>query len=92
MRWFDQIKGSRKAAAEAMEYAKRLAPIVASIFDSLKQHRYASSRPDFHFYVDPKLAEQFNINLHMIQEADSSDADGKIVGSELSLQRGLPEA
>jgi hypothetical protein len=62
-----------------MEYAKRLAPIVASIFDSLKQHRYASSRPDFHFYVDPKLAEQFNINLHMIQEADSSDADGKIV-------------
>ena len=88
MRWFDQISGSRKVRTEAIEYAKRLAPAVASIFRSLKQHRFAG-RPDVHFYVDPQLAANFNINLHMIQEAN--EPDGKVVTAADNLSGDFKE-
>jgi hypothetical protein len=86
LRWFDSKENvaSRRAAADVAKETPR----VAEILSALRTAKTASSgRPDIHFYVDPKLAENFNINLHLIEQNDktrvalASDKDG---GAEFS--------
>jgi len=70
MHWYSNKKFSKKA----IEQAKLLAPKVAAIFKSMKRCILASSRPvNLNLNIDPKLAEQFNINFRMIQEADNPE-------------------
>lgn len=61
------------------------AGVVAKLFASCRKPmvKTASSRPEVHFYVDPKLAENYKINLHLIDaEAEPSE---RIVSAEKKL-------
>lgn len=67
MDWFSQKSPvSNKIRAEVTSQAGN----VAAIFGGLKMVKTASGRKDLHFYVDPKLAENFNINLHLVEQND----------------------
>ena len=88
MKWFQQPEPHSPAVAEIMSDVLMQASDVAEIFSSVaKNVKTASSgRPDLHFYIDPKLAENYDINLHMASDeaAPSDDWDGgrKVVAAD----------
>ena len=86
MKWFQQPEPRSPAIAEIMSDVLMQATDVAEIFSSVgKAVKTASSgRPDLHFYIDPKLAENYDINLHMASEAPSDEWDGgrKVVAAD----------
>lgn len=81
MNWFDHPESTlTKRASTEVGFE---APKVAKLLSTLRPTKTASSgRQDVHFFVDPKLAENFNINLHLIEQNDktrvalASDKDG----------------
>ena len=86
MKWFQQPEPRSPAIAEIMSDVLMQATDVAEIFSSVgKAVKTASSdRPDLHFYIDPKLAENYDRHLHMASEATADEWDGsrKVVAAD----------
>lgn len=84
MRWFKH-EGPNLASVAARHDVALEAPEVAEIFASLaKQIKVASAdKADLHFYVDPRLAERYHINLHMADVGDlGPDGDRRVVSAD----------
>lgn len=82
MKWFREEEGPTLASVAARSDVAEQAPEVAQIFESLgKAVKTASTdKADLHFYIDPKLAEKYHINLHL---ADSDpEGGGKVVSAD----------
>jgi hypothetical protein len=73
VRWF-QPKTQRDAvSAEISRDNDGRVREVTSLFDSLKMTKTASShKQDVHLFVDPHLASNYNINLHIMDGNDSA--------------------
>lgn len=72
-------------AASQREMAKEVAQQAGdakAVFASLRKvSKFAKSgRPDLHFYVDPRLAEKYDINVHLAEDSVAeAGGDGKTV-------------
>ena len=75
--------GTASVGARALSDARADAPMVAAMFKALAPMVKIAGRKDLHFYVDPQLAENFNVNLHLIntQAGDATD-DERIVQAD----------
>jgi len=88
LRWLPGLKSispyavrdslSKEVAREARE--------VCALLASMKVIKQASSDKELHFYVDPRLAGKYKINLHLMRENDEDEVvsagpadDGKTV-------------
>lgn len=85
MKWFKNKLGNLVAQQVLADVAIQ-AVDVSNILLSMKMVKTASAdRKDVHFYIDPKLAENYKINLHMISQSDSGSSGEDVITKAAGL-------
>jgi len=78
----------QKAIYEVASQACDAKVIFASLKKQIKLAK--SGRPDLHFYVDPQLAEKYDINVHLVDSTEASN-DGKTVTAKKTIEGDFQE-
>jgi hypothetical protein len=81
--WYGLTKAGpliKLAMAETRKQAKE----VSSIME--RRIKTANSGNDLHFYVDPRLAGKYNINLHLMDENDRRGSGGERMTSQANSE------
>ena len=83
MHWYGLTKAGpliKRAMAETRSQAKEVSSILSA------RVKTANSGNDLHFYVDPRLAGKYNINLHLMEENDRRGSGGERMTSQANAE------